>query len=706
MFKEPCFLKIKQYKTSSLLSFFLFCLLSFNLNAQITSTTREYEERYDQNLIGNFMMIGNTNLDCAEPDPSDCPTSPVTNNGVEMGYYNADTVNGTVNSSMANLNLPAGATVTFAGLYWGGVNASSLGTIDSADTSLSMDVVKLRIPGSTTYTNVNATVRDIENAEFNFWSTYMAFANITTQVQAGGTGDYYVADIMSVTGTGFTGPHNGWTMVVVYEVDGELSRRINVWDGLKFFGVAGGANNPSDMFTVTGLDTPASGAFETHVGYFAMDGEGSSTGDFVQVNGSNVSNALNPANNTLNGTISTFGVNNANRNPNFDYNWAIDVDVFDASGDVPNGASSANINLGSTSEGLWGGVFVISNEIAIPRIVKTISPETIRLNETSTVTLEITNPSEGVAITGVNITDQMPSGMQLAPIPNASSTCGATSSNIGGDTSITFTGGSLAPGVTCTYTFDVVVTAIGNYNNVVPNTPADFSNDQNLALVNEGEDNLIVLNIVEANPDSGSIVTGVGGVVIPNVLTNDNLAGTIPPSISDVNLTQVSTSNSGVTLNTTTGAVSVTTSTPPGTYAVVYQICEKVEPTNCETATATVVVTPRVDLSLIKTVNTAIVKVGNTIIYTLTVKNDGGADATGVQVTDVLPTGVTYVSDNSATISTTYISDVWNIGDLDANQTITLQITATVNGAGTIVNTAEVTQGNPLDEDSTPNNGN
>lgn len=112
------------------------------------------------------------------------------------------------------------------------------------------------------------------------------------------------------------------------------------------------------------------------------------------------------------------------------------------------------------------------------------------------------------------------------------------------------------------------------------------------------------------------------------------------------------------------------------------------------------------DLSLTKTVNTAIVKVGSTIIYTLTVKNDDGADATGVQVTDVLPTGVTYVSDNSSTTSTTYASDIWNIGNLEANQSISLIITATVAAGGTIVNTAEITQSNQIDSDSIPDNGN
>ncbi|APG65654.1 hypothetical protein LPB136_09900 [Tenacibaculum todarodis] len=118
-----------------------------------------------------------------------------------------------------------------------------------------------------------------------------------------------------------------------------------------------------------------------------------------------------------------------------------------------------------------------------------------------------------------------------------------------------------------------------------------------------------------------------------------------------------------------------------------------------------------VDLSLTKTVNKAIVKVGDTIVYTLTVKNDGPSDATGVQVTDVLPSGVTYNSTGTGTVipsGTTYndalTPNIWNIGNVAVNQTIILQLEVTVNGAGTITNTSEITHGDQPDTDSVPNN--
>ncbi len=39
---------------------------------------------------------------------------------------------------------------------------------------------------------------------------------------------------------------------------------------------------------------------------------------------------------------------------------------------------------------------------------------------------------------------------------------------------------------------------------------------------------------------------------------------------------------------------------------------------------------------------------GDTIIYTLTLTNNGPAQATNLSITDLLPAGVTYVSDDGA----------------------------------------------------------
>ncbi|MFX7894992.1 hypothetical protein ABTK48_19950, partial [Acinetobacter baumannii] len=51
-------------------------------------------------------------------------------------------------------------------------------------------------------------------------------------------------------------------------------------------------------------------------------------------------------------------------------------------------------------------------------------------------------------------------------------------------------------------------------------------------------------------------------------------------------------SNPKVTLDPNTGLVAVAPGTPAGTYTIGYQICEKLNPTNCANTTATVTVAP------------------------------------------------------------------------------------------------------------------
>lgn len=448
-----------------------------------SDSPRPYEERIAQNLMGNFKMLGNTNLLCT----ANCPGTPTTNNpSVVMGYADIDGDGTTVNSSSSNLVLPSGAVVQWAGLYWGGVYNSSFGGITNPAGTLNLDQVKLQTPTSGSYTTIDADLRNIETTSFSGWNSFMAHADITSLVQTGGGGNYFVADIALVTGSAFTGPYGGWTMVVIYTDPAEISRNIAVWDGFDFFGF--GAN---DNFTVTGLLTPSSGAFETHSGYFGMDGEASSTGDFVSINATALSNGLNPNNNTLNGTISEFGVDLGGRNPNFTYSWGIDIDVFDASGLVPNSATTMDVTLGSSSEGIWGGVFVTSNEIAFPSVAsKSFNPAIISQGDESRVTITIDNPSNGVNLTNFSLTDNLPVDMIISSTPDATSSSGGTISAIPGSNEFMITGLSVISGSTCTFSFDVITLRIGDYENTI--FPTDTSNNQNIPFAGEYTGNLAV----------------------------------------------------------------------------------------------------------------------------------------------------------------------------------------------------------------------
>ena len=106
------------------------------------------------------------------------------------------------------------------------------------------------------------------------------------------------------------------------------------------------------------------------------------------------------------------------------------------------------------------------------------------------------------------------------------------------------------------------------------------------------------------------------------------------------------------------------------------------------------------DLSILKTVDNPKPNVGTNVVFTIKVTNKGSADATGVNVTDNLPTGYTFVS-ASPSIGT-WFSPVWSIGNIAKGASETLLITATVNSNGNYINTATVT-GTQTDPDPTNN---
>jgi large repetitive protein len=85
---------------------------------------------------------------------------------------------------------------------------------------------------------------------------------------------------------------------------------------------------------------------------------------------------------------------------------------------------------------------------------------------------------------------------------------------------------------------------------------------------------------------------GTGNPSVTNAFTNDMLNG-VPVTPATVMATvKTPATNPGVVLDPATGNVSVAPGTPAGTYVITYEICERLNPTNCATSTVTVVVDP------------------------------------------------------------------------------------------------------------------
>lgn len=79
-----------------------------------------------------------------------------------------------------------------------------------------------------------------------------------------------------------------------------------------------------------------------------------------------------------------------------------------------------------------------------------------------------------------------------------------------------------------------------------------------------------------------------GNASLVNVFANDKLNGS-PTALGNVNLSVITGSgHPNVTLNTLTGYAAVAPMTPAGTYSIVYQICDTLNPVSCDTGLITI----------------------------------------------------------------------------------------------------------------------
>jgi hypothetical protein len=161
--------------------------------------------------------------------------------------------------------------------------------------------------------------------------------------------------------------------------------------------------------------------------------------------------------------------------------------------------------------------------------------------------------------------------------------------------------------------------------------------------------------VVHAVNDQGSVSPSTGGTAIANVLAND-LVGSMTATPATVAMTALSSSSAAVTLDTGDGSVDVVRGAAIGTQTLLYKICELANPTNCDTATATVSIQPYV-IDAVADSARASSKTGGVAIASV-LSNDrlGGAAATTTTVklaqVTAPPKGVTFsLSNGSVTVA-------------------------------------------------------
>lgn len=108
------------------------------------------------------------------------------------------------------------------------------------------------------------------------------------------------------------------------------------------------------------------------------------------------------------------------------------------------------------------------------------------------------------------------------------------------------------------------------------------------------------------------------------------------------------------------------------------------------------------DLSVTKTASN--ITPGGSVAFTVSVTNGGPANALGVQVTDLLPAGLAFVSSTVTNGTYTSGTGLWDVNVLGVGVTATLTINANVTTVGPKTNIAQISFADLFDPDSTPGN--
>ena len=325
-------------------------------------------------------------------------------------------------------------------------------------------------------------------------------------------------------------------------------------------------------------------------------------------------------------------------------------------------------------------------------ITKNFSPDAIPVNSISTLSFSISNPNP-IQANAVAFTDDLPSGIEVASVPNIQlSNCGsAVFSPSSGDTSLSFTSGSIAAYGTCTAQVDVVGTSAGPKTNVsgfisstetsVNTNPDGYATD-NITVILPPEisksfastpiytNGTSLLTIKIKNPNQDEALTGVS--FVDNLPTNITIANPLTPAATNTCTGGVLTAVAGGTSISVSGAslvggetceVTVTvTSSVAGNYTNTTNPVNSTNAGQGNTASSSILVKePTPGISFLKEISTSTtgpwtkfvsVTPGTTVYYRFTVENigdvplnsvtiqDSNIDASSCSFTDPLPVAV------------------------------------------------------------------
>lgn len=377
------------------------------------------EPRLNLTQRGGVITIGNTlGHDCAAGVPAPvvgvvgaCGTN-TSDSGIDI-FWRADSpstsqaeANTSLNNAQARssamLNIPVGASVTHAYLYW----AARWGSVPSTgDPDATLEFNR---GTSQSVTAINSVV--------SANSFYQSVADVTSYVQNHGSGAYRVSGVQSneFVNLNDTNAFAAWWLVVIYSDTNQPNRTIILHDGLDQVLIGSSITN-----TLSGFNIPSSSTTNlTIVGY---EGDNSSAGDQLLFNGNSVSNVQNPTNNVMNSTRSYLGnpVSSAGDLPQLtgaaNSMGSFDLDTFDVSAWTSPAQTTASITTSSNGDMYFvGGLILAITSLVADTPTPSITPSNTPTNTPTNTATATSTPTNTATSSPTNTATNTPTNTATA----------------------------------------------------------------------------------------------------------------------------------------------------------------------------------------------------------------------------------------------------------------------------------------------------
>lgn len=656
-------------------------------------------QRYVTNQTGAITFTGNTLGLCSSntagvPGTLDSIGAFITTNtSLKYGSYPAGTTSSyTLNSSSAVLSLPAGSTVLYAELIWGGTYVNNgVNLTESIN-----NPVSLRTPaGTTSVTPDAATSSNVVLSTSPISYAYVRSANVTSIITAAGAGVYTAGGIVGTVAVpdSTTANHAGWTLAVVYQNPSLPFRNLSFRVGAELIRSTSGAVN----VVVNGFSTPTSGTLRGRTMISSQEGDANRTGDQALFGPTTSSlTALSGPNNFANnffasqinkddGTLDTSGsfgtVNAINGTPGTNVTggrqgW--DITNVDISSTLINNQTSAILQLTTSGDTYLVNANGIQIDINAPllSVVKSANVSVSVPGDTITYAITATNTGTAGATSAV-LTDLIPAGAALVPGSVTVRGTAQTSADPGAGIAL----GTIAASASATVTFQIKVTSLPS--------PAQLSNQAQVAfsfqslpsspvisgsIPSNTVTTPVFLPVLSASKSVNTSAATVGDTVTYSIVVTNSgsiaastvLTDPIPPGSSFVAgsvtingvVQPAANPAAGVNIGSVPagGAVTLTfqtvvTAIPTGSklvnqasYTYSYNPTDGRTLTGSGASNTLQVPVSNPSVAVVKSASMVDAVIGDSLTYSIAVTNNSGSAVTSVIVTDPIPAGTSLVS--------------------------------------------------------------